>query len=358
MRKISVAVLLVPALAWAEPKTADEWYEEGSNQYNLGNFEKAIDAFKQGFSLEADDSRKANYLYNVAQSYRLLHDCKNALFFYKRYLALKANDDVKPIPAKKRREVEGFINELDACVRQQTQVSEKPPTNLPAGGEAGRPPGATPSRKEPDKAIAANSSGEPDSDEDGESSISSQEVGAKPHLFSLRALAGGAKVSLADYNVDIQATFALNAGYPIQLDRWTTLEVGAALTFTPVPYDKDGGSKLGQMWGVLANAGLTYEVMSKLAVRGDAGIGALVFSNVSDSVFTANMPTTGALTMFHLRGAVSGEYEIAPNLVVTLTPVALSYSPAKSGLKKRDKVTDVSSITSVDFAMVGIGYRM
>ena len=74
MRKISVAVLLVPALAWAQPKTADGWYEEGSNQYNLGNFDRAIDAFKQGFALEADESRKANYLYNVAQSYRQLHD--------------------------------------------------------------------------------------------------------------------------------------------------------------------------------------------------------------------------------------------------------------------------------------------
>jgi len=57
MRKISNAVLLVLLLipaaapAWAAPRTADEWYEEGANQYTLGNFDKAIDAFKQGFSL-------------------------------------------------------------------------------------------------------------------------------------------------------------------------------------------------------------------------------------------------------------------------------------------------------------------
>ncbi len=362
MRKISVAVLLVPALAWAQPKTADGWYEEGSNQYNLGNFDRAIDAFKQGFALEADESRKANYLYNVAQSYRQLHDCKNALFFYKRYLALKSNDTVKPIPTKKRREVEGFINELESCVRQQAQVSEKPPTTLPADGEApdkGRPPGITPSRKEPDKAIAASAGGEPDSDEEDEASVSASEISARPHVISVRLNGGGSKVNLADYNVPVQATFALSAGYPIPLDRWTTLEVGAALTFTPVPYDKDMGSKTGQLWGVMANTGLSYIVMPKLSVRADAGLGALVFSNVSDSVFTANQPTTGALTMFHVRGAVSGEYEITPNVVVTLTPVAFTYSPAKSGLKERvNTKADVTSISTIDFAMVGIGYRM
>ena len=36
MRKICLAVLLLPALAWAEPKSADDWYKEGANQYNLG----------------------------------------------------------------------------------------------------------------------------------------------------------------------------------------------------------------------------------------------------------------------------------------------------------------------------------
>src|SRR5262249_3777626 len=85
MRKISFAVLLLQLLipaaapAWAAPKTADEWYEDGANQYTLGNFDKAIDAFKQGFSLEPDESKKANYLYNIAQAYRQTHDCKNAL---------------------------------------------------------------------------------------------------------------------------------------------------------------------------------------------------------------------------------------------------------------------------------------
>src|ERR1051325_210968 len=106
MRKICFAILLVPALAWAQPRTADEWYKEGENQYNLGNFDKAVDAFKQGFSLETNESKKAAYLFNVAQAYRQANDCKNAQFFYRRYLALKENDTVKPLAPSVRRQVD------------------------------------------------------------------------------------------------------------------------------------------------------------------------------------------------------------------------------------------------------------
>ena len=64
------AALLVPALAVAQPKTADDYYKDGETQYNLGNFDKAVEAFKQGFAVEANDSKKSAYLYNIAQSYR------------------------------------------------------------------------------------------------------------------------------------------------------------------------------------------------------------------------------------------------------------------------------------------------
>src|SRR4051812_28949863 len=179
MRKKSFAVLLLvmaSASAWAAPRTADDWYEEGANQYTLGNFEKAIDAFKQGFSLEPDESKKANYLYNIAQAYRQTHDCKNALFFYKRFLALKANDTVKPLPAKTKKAVEDFITEADTCVRQQTQLGERPRVNnVPPDGEAGdkgrssgdkgRPPGETARQDPPRKAVATvPKQPEPDAD--------------------------------------------------------------------------------------------------------------------------------------------------------------------------------------------------
>jgi tetratricopeptide (TPR) repeat protein len=364
MRKICIAILLLPALAWAQ-KTADEWYKEGENQYNLGNFDKAVDAFKQGFALETNDSKKAAYLYNVAQSYRQENDCKNALFFYKRFLALKGNDTTKPLSAKTRKDVEDRITELEACVQQATSISKKPPNNnIPPDGDGdgdGKAPSSDPhkdpSHKDPHKDVAtANTHGDgEDGDDEGEPRPARS---SRPRLIVARLTGGASKVSAGDNAVPVQATFALTAGYPIPINDKLMIDAGAAFTFTPVPYTiaaRQGmpeASKTASLIGVLANAGATYQVAPKISVRGDLGLGALLFSNVSESVFTAGAPASGALTMFHVRAAISGEYAITPNIQLTLPSIAFSYSPPKDGL-----AADIKSITSFDF-MLGLGYRM
>jgi hypothetical protein len=352
-------MLLVPALAWAQPRTADEWYKEGENQYLLGNFEKAIEAFKQGFTLETNESKRAVYLYNVAQAYRQENDCKNALFFYKRFLALKNNDTVKPLPAKTRKEVEDRIADLETCVQQATTIGKKPPTiSVPPDGDAGDktpPPVGDTGHKDSPKDVATAPTHGPG--EAGDNDVPEpRPVKRGPHVISARLIGGGTKVTAGDNNVPVQATFALLAGYPIAINKKLTLEAGAAFTFTPVPYTVNTGgsdmSRTAQLLGLVGNAGVTYEVAPKIGVRGDLGLGALFFDSVSESVFTAGAPTSGALTMFHLRAGISGEYAVTPNLMVTAPAIAFSYSPPKDGL-----APDIKSITSFDF-MVGIGYRM
>jgi hypothetical protein len=367
MRKICVAILLVPALAWAQPKSADDWYKEGENQFNLGSFDKAIDAFKQAFSLETNENKKAAYLYNVAQSYRLSNDCKNALFFYKRFLALKEDDTVKPLAAKTRKEVTDRITELDACVQQATSIGKKPPTkNLSPDGEGGDktppppppppPPTGDPGHKEPRKDVATGNGHEPGGG--GDSDVPEPKpVKRGPHLISARLIGGGTKVSAGDNDVPVQATFGLIAGYPIAINNKLTVDAGAAFTFTPVPYTvtPPSGPAMSQtatLIGLVANAGVTYEVAPKIGVRGDLGLGALFFGGVSGSDFTGGAPTSGALTMFHVRAGISGEYAVTPNIMVTAPSFAFSYSPPKEGL-----APDIKSITSFDF-MLGIGYRM
>jgi len=364
MRKICLAVLLMPALAWAQPKTADDWYKEGSNQYNLGNFDKAVEAFKQGFALEPDDSKKPTYLYNVAQSYRLANDCKNALFFYRRFLSLKASDPSKPIPPKTRKEIEDRIPELEACVQQQNSISKKPPNNnLPpnangngdADGDKTSPSDGgdhKDTHKSPNK-IVGKGNGDGDGDEDDGGSVTKPARFAGPHVISARLTGGGTKVNAGTNPVPVQATFALLAGYPIAINNKLMIDTGAAFTFTPVPYtDIMARSDTAQLWGVMANAGATFEVIPKLGLRGDVGVGALFFAGVNQSPFTNNAPTSGALTMFHFRGAVSADYAVTPNIMITATPFAFSYSPPKAGLDP-----SITSITSIDF-MVGIGFRM
>ena len=373
MRKICIAILLVPVLAWAQPRTADEWYKEGENQYNLGNFDKAVDAFKQGFSLETNDSKKAAYLFNVAQSYRQANDCKNAQFFYKRFLSLKDNDTIKPLSAKTRKDVEDRIAELDVCIQQAASISRKPPNNnLPPDGESSdkTPPtdgndGHKDTRKDPRKgarkgvAVGKHRDDDDDSDsDDDDGSVTRAGRVTAPHVISARITGGGTKVNAGNVEVPVQATFALVAGYPIAINKQLTLDVGGAFTFTPVPYQvkpvpgMPPANATARLIAVMADVGATYEVIPKLGLRGDVGLGALFFSNVSESQFTSYAPTSGALTMFHLRAALSADYAVTPNLIVTATPVAFTFSPPKEGLSQ-----DIDSITSIDF-MIGIGYRM
>jgi hypothetical protein len=349
------ACVLAPLLAFADPTTADGWYKEGENQYNLGNFPKAIDAFKKGFELEPADTKKAAYLFNIAQAYRQLDDCKEAVFFYKRYLAFKDADKKKPLKANKRKEIEDRIKELDACAQQQDAIRKAPPDQNPDTAPDTTPdpkPDTTPDPKPDPKVVGTIETGPQD---DPEPRIVERATD-QPKLLSLRATAGGTKVTAGELPVPVQATAALIGGYPLALGNKLTVEIGAGFTFTPVPFDgMNGESKTAQLIGLVANVGGTYAVAPKLGVRGDLGIGALVFSGASESPFTDFAATSGALTMLHVRVGVSADYAITPNVIATATPLAFSFSPAKAGLQSNGQ--EISTITSIDF-MIGIGYRM
>jgi tetratricopeptide (TPR) repeat protein len=359
MKRFISALVMVPALALAQPKTPGDWYKEGENQYNLGNFDKAIEAFKKGFELEPDDGKKAAYLFNIAQSYRQANNCKEAQFFYKRYLAFKDNDTKKPLAPDKRKEIEDRIKDLDECAKQQEAIRNKPPDNnlKPDGGDP-KPDGGT----KPDPKQVGDGTKQPDggtgngngTDGGGDNGGSiSAPADAPAKLVSLRLVGGGAKLTTGDLDVPLQATAGLIGGYPLHINPQLSLELGAAFTFTPVPFeDAMMASKSANLIGVLANVGASYKVASKISLRGDVGVGLLLFGGASESPFTDFAETSGTLSMLHVRVGVSADYAFTPNVIGTVAPFAFSYSPAKEGLR-----ADITSITAIDF-MVGIGYRM
>lgn len=355
MRKISFAVLwlLIPALAWAAPKTAEDWYKEGETQYSLQNFDKAVEAFKKGFELETSDSKKTAYLYNIAQAYRQANDCKNAYFYYKRFLALVA-DTGKSLSPTTRKQVEDRIKELEECAQQAAQISKRPPdSNLSPDGDGsdkGHPPGETSRQEPPGKQVATGRKPpEPDSDQD-DTSVTQPATGGQPRMISARLIGGISKVSAGSISVPVQATGGFVGGYPIPINPRLTVEAGAAFTFTPTPYQSGSMNKTGSLVGLMANGAATYEVMPRLGIRGDLGLGALVFGGIDQSPFTNGAPTTGALAMFHVRAAVSADYAVTPNVVLTAMPGAFTYSPAAQGL------VGGGAVWSYDL-MVGVGYR-
>ena len=83
------------------------------------------------------------------------------------------------------------------------------------------------------------------------------------------------------------------------------------------------------------------------------GAGLLMFSGLSLAMnpFTEGGVTSGSLNVFHVRTGLSFDYAVTPNLVLTATPIAFSYSPAPDGF-----ASTISSLTTLSF-MAGIGYR-
>jgi hypothetical protein len=355
-KSLVCALVLAPALALAQPKTADDWYKEGETQYNLGNFDAAAEAFKQGFAVETVDSKKSAYLYNVAQAYRQGQKCKDSAFFYKRYLSLKDQDTAKPLKPEKRAEVQQWITDLEECAKTQESIAKKPPdSTISPNATEGPKTGDTTAPKNPTVGQVDNGEGEEEEEGDGEGVT--QTTTSQPRVISARLVGGGAKVTAGDLDIPVLASFAVTAGYPVLSQDKLEVDAGVVFGFQPVPYKNSltSADKTGQFITALVDAAATYTVAPKIGLRGDLGVGILAFSGISEmgNPFTeGGAATSGALTMFQLRVAASADYAITPNLVATVTPIAFSYAPAKTGLRE-----DITTITRLDF-MLGVGYRM
>lgn len=349
---IALALLLVPAYAIADDdkpaKTPAEWYKEGERQYNLREFEAAAEAFKQGYALETSESKQAAYLYNIAQSYRQVDaKCDEAQFYFKRFLDVKSRDKAKPLSAALRTRVEKDIADLEDCARRQEQLNRE----AAAAAAAAAAEEARRKKEEEDRNRVAVVTPAP---EPVDKIVKPATQSAGPQLLSARLVGGGAKITAGNIDIPIRASGALLAGYPIALGDKLAIEVGAGFTFTPVPY-RDGVTQMSgttNFIGALANGGLRYHVAPKIGVRGDFGVGALLMGGAGGSPFTAGAPTSGTLSMLHVRVGVSADYAVTPNLTATVAPISFAYSPPKEGLRE-----DITAITAIDF-MVGVGYRM
>src|SRR5262245_24016710 len=106
MRVPCVAVLLAMTLAWAGAATAADGtaaapahFKQGRKLYQVGEYAQALDEFKKAYLARED----AAFLFNIAQCHRQLGDNRQALTFFKRYLA-----DAPPTVAN-RAEAENLV---------------------------------------------------------------------------------------------------------------------------------------------------------------------------------------------------------------------------------------------------------
>jgi len=99
--------LLLALVLLAGPLLADTnadvraHFKKGQMHYALGEFPEAISEFREAFRLKQEPA----ILFNLAQTYRQLHEWQHAYFHYRQYLIAKPN-------AANRAEVEGFIEQM------------------------------------------------------------------------------------------------------------------------------------------------------------------------------------------------------------------------------------------------------
>jgi hypothetical protein len=344
--------LATPPAAHAEELTEDrKLYDQGRRQWELGEFAKAIDLFKQAYAI-AD---KPAYLYNIGVQYELLKDCRNAQFFFERYIkraeADAAEDKGKPFDPKKRAEAQSRVAKNAECAKTQppdpTPEPDPDPTpdpNPTPGPDVGTKPG--PEQPPPEGECITG-----DEEACGESNVPDDGL---PHAIVARLGGGVGIIGAGPLNVPSQFTGALAAGYPLALGDKMRLELGVAAVFTPVPYTATNGMKgSASLTTVLANVGFTYDVTPKIGVHGALGIGAQLFSGLKElNPFTGNgAGTTGALTTLAVRTALVAEYHFTPMISAFVTPIAFTYSQPKDGLRD-----DITALTRIEF-LAGVGFR-
>jgi hypothetical protein len=119
---ISLSLLLLGAVARAQQPASDDanaarqHYDRGMGHFQLEEWDPAIEEWKEGFRIKP----VPEFLYNIAQAYRLSKRNELAVSFYQKYLR------VEPKAANKG-EVERHIAQLNKLIEAQNRAQSAPP---------------------------------------------------------------------------------------------------------------------------------------------------------------------------------------------------------------------------------------
>jgi hypothetical protein len=355
-----------PAAAQVQPasnrKKALELYDRGKIQYDLGRWDQAIDLWMQAY--ETFDAPE--FLFNIAQAYRHKGDCEQGPFFYRRYLSTKPN-------APNRSEVDGYIADLERKCKDKPPVSGRGTSaGQPTGGQptSGRgvpqPPdaeggdtgnGSGTGAEGRDVADASDPGDEGETDEEGEVEDTVEPGADQARLFALRVAVGPSFPSLGNLDVGTLVSITGGVSHPLYFGQ-VVLEPGALVTYTPIPWEVENAdpprSGTAGLTGLMANLGAGMEFLPGLSGRAEAGLGALIFSGLTETgnpFLDMNDFADGPIALFHVRGALGVEYAITSNFLIHAEPVVFSFSPS------RPLREDIESVTRFEM-LVGVGYRM
>lgn len=117
IRRASIVVIVLAAttIASADSRISAEHFRKAQQAYSTGDFELALDEFHRAY----DEYPAPEYLHNIAQAYRRLGRCAEAIDYFERFLAAKPNTPT-------REKVETQVRELRASCAVPVPVPAAP----------------------------------------------------------------------------------------------------------------------------------------------------------------------------------------------------------------------------------------
>lgn len=347
-----VFCLTINAAAQAATPAAKILYDKGATEYNLGHFAEAIVNFEKAYELDPAPI----LLFNIAQSHRQSGDNEKALFFYRRYLEHAAPD------ASNRADVEKRVKDLEEVLAQQSEIKRKPPTQVednehhlapaaPFAPTIAPPPLAStqpPAAGATSSGGLASSSPTPSRDPVAFAATRPAATNEPPDLFRVGVEAGVAFSQFHGADLEQPGQLALRAfgGYLVTLAPFP-LELGAALSFSPLPYKTPTEDKTASLLGLWARAAAVLPVAPSLDVLGELGAGVVWWSGIEEgNPFTSGgTASTGAIPMPSVRLSVGVRYQLPAHIFLYAAP-AFTWCKTTSGLGD-----SVSSVTRIELPL-------
>jgi hypothetical protein len=333
VRAVVIVVLARAAVARAgdDPQKAKQLFQEGTTYFDLGQFDKAIDSWQQGYKAKPDPG----FLYNIGQAYRLAGDPQKAIFFYKGYLRNSPK-------APNRADVEQRIAALQKQITEGGGKSPPPITNPPpAHTDTASPPGGntppaiatappTPPATEPPPVTPPPVVPPPPAETVVGAALPPQPSGQRPV-----DLAGAIGTDLWASGVRGKAqpsfAFTLTGGYTFggPADRTMSFRLGGFFGYTFL----DEAASKETFIALLVVPSLRMRVApERVYLRADLGLGVLALGGLKPtSALLAPMQAVminGAQSMLEVRPALALEILLKPSLGV-FAETAIAASPKK-----------------------------